>query len=274
VTAHVLGPLFGTFGECSRAEIRASDPTPSLAAFAALDGPFKPEVLACPAAAPNTYRLDVPATWRVFPEFNLTSNAGLRPYLRGPRRRARRAGPARCRRGPGGPARAPAVQELLTGKFRMRYGRPHVLVRWAGRDASGDTWEPLERLTNCEAALIAFEQATGRALPRPAPSPPTAAAQPPPLRVPPTARVSPSTLPRRGTWQSRPGRRSSRWPGSRGPAAALLVAAGRWLAARHRRPSLPARRVLARGGIHAPDVSAARHGGLGLAARLPGRLLP
>ena len=36
------------------------------------------------------------------------------------------------------------VQELI--KFKMRYGRPHVLVRWAGRDASGDTWEPLERL--------------------------------------------------------------------------------------------------------------------------------
>ena len=28
------------------------------------------------------------------------------------------------------------VQELL--KFKMRYGRPYVLVRWAGRDASGD----------------------------------------------------------------------------------------------------------------------------------------
>ena len=53
----------------------------------------------------------------------------------------------------GDPA-APAVQEVL--KFRMRYGRPHVLVRWAGRDASGDTWEPLERLPPCEAALIAF----------------------------------------------------------------------------------------------------------------------
>jgi hypothetical protein len=51
------------------------------------------------------------------------------------------------------------VQEAL--KFLMRYGRPHMLVRWAGRDASGDTWEPLERLTNCEAALIAFEQDTG-----------------------------------------------------------------------------------------------------------------
>jgi hypothetical protein len=78
------------------------------------------------------------------------------------------------------------VHELL--KFRMCCGRPHVLVRLAGRDASGDTWEPLERLTNCEAALIAFstfEQATGRALPHLAPPPP-AAAVPPPPPLPPT----------------------------------------------------------------------------------------
>jgi hypothetical protein len=39
-------------------------------------GPFK--VLACPA--PNTYRLDVPATWRVIPKFKVEH---LRPYLRG-----------------------------------------------------------------------------------------------------------------------------------------------------------------------------------------------
>jgi hypothetical protein len=127
-------------------------------------GPFK--VLAC--QAPNTYRLDVPATLRVFPEFNVEC---LRSYLRGP---AVPAPPAAAV----DPA-APAVQELL--KFWMRYGHPHVLVRWAGRDASGDTWELLERLTHCEAALIASEQATGRALPRPAPPLPTAAAPPPPL---------------------------------------------------------------------------------------------
>ena len=36
------------------------------------------KVLACPA--PNTYRLDVPAKWRVFPEFNVER---LRPYLHG-----------------------------------------------------------------------------------------------------------------------------------------------------------------------------------------------
>jgi len=29
------------------------------------------------------------------------------------------------------------VAELL--QFKMRYGQPHVLVRWTGRDASGDT---------------------------------------------------------------------------------------------------------------------------------------
>ena len=66
------------------------------------------------------------------------------------------------------------MQELL--KFKMRYGRPHVLVRWAGRDASGDTWEPLDNLTNCEEAISAFERATGRTLPRPPPAPPGGAA--------------------------------------------------------------------------------------------------
>ena len=38
-------------------------------------------------------------------------------------------------------------QELL--KFKMLYGKPYVLVHWAGCDASGDTWEPLDNLTNC-----------------------------------------------------------------------------------------------------------------------------
>ena len=39
-----------------------------------------------------------------------------------------------------------------------------------------------------------------------------------------------------------------------------LAVAGRRLAARHRRAPLPARRVLARGGLHQADVGAARHG--------------
>ena len=62
------------------------------------------------------------------------------------------------------------VQELL--QYKMRYCRPSALVRWTGLDAAGDTWEPLDNLTNCEAAIAAFEQATGRSLPRPPPPPP------------------------------------------------------------------------------------------------------
>jgi hypothetical protein len=64
------------------------------------------------------------------------------------------------------------VAELL--KFKMRYGRPHVLVQWTGRDASGDTWEPLENLTTCEDTIAAFERASGRTLPQLAPRPPLA----------------------------------------------------------------------------------------------------
>ena len=45
---------------------------------------------------------------------------------------------------------------------------------------SGDTWEPVENLTNCEEAIAAFERATGRSLPRPAPHPPLAAGPAPP----------------------------------------------------------------------------------------------
>ena len=76
------------------------------------------------------------------------------------------------------------MQELL--KFEMRHGRrPYVLVRWTGLDAAGDTWEPLDNLTNCEDAIAAFEQATGRSLPRPAPPPPTGTAVAPPP-IPPT----------------------------------------------------------------------------------------
>jgi len=62
----------------------------------------------------------------------------------------------------------------------MRWGRPYVLVRWAGHNASGDTWEPLANLTNCKEAIAAFERASGRSLPRAAPPPP-AIATPPPL---------------------------------------------------------------------------------------------
>ena len=60
------------------------------------------------------------------------------------------------------------VPELL--KLKVCYGRPYALVRWTGVDAAGDadTWEPLDKLTKCEAAIAAFEQATSRSLPGPA----------------------------------------------------------------------------------------------------------
>ena len=48
-----------------------------------------------------------------------------------------------------------------------------MLVRWAGADASADTWEPLENLTHCDDAVRAFEQARGVTLPRPALAPPS-----------------------------------------------------------------------------------------------------
>ena len=140
-------------------------------------GPFR--VLA--RTAPNTYRLDIPATWRIFPEFNVER---LRPYLRRPDRLGGDSdvGPPPPAAGPDGVPEH-EVQELL--KFKMRYGRPYVLVRWTGLDAAGDTWEPLDNLTNCEDAIAAFEQATGRSLPRPAPPPPTGTAVAPPP-IPPT----------------------------------------------------------------------------------------
>jgi hypothetical protein len=49
------------------------------------------------------------------------------------------------------------------------------MVRWAGCDASGDTWEQLDNPTNCELAIAAFGQATVWQLPRPAPAPPARA---------------------------------------------------------------------------------------------------
>ena len=64
----------------------------------------------------------------------------------------------------------------------MRWGRPYALVRWAGCDASRDTWEPLDNLTTFEEAIASFERALGRPLPRPAPPPPAVAA---PLPIPP-----------------------------------------------------------------------------------------
>ena len=102
-------------------------------------GPSK--VLARPA--PNTYRLEIPATWRACDEFNVER---LRPNHRRSNCLGGAPGPPRPVPGAdGGPEYE--VQQLL--KFKMRGGRPYVLGRWAGCDASRDTWEPLDNLTNC-----------------------------------------------------------------------------------------------------------------------------
>ena len=206
-------------------------------------GPFR--VLA--KTAPNTYRLDVPPSWRAFSEFNVER---LRRYLRRPPEL-------------GGDAAEPPpipgreghleyeVEAIL--KFAMRSGRPHVLIRWAGLDASGDTWEPLENLTNCKEAIQAFEQARGVVLPRPPPPPPS------PRQARGVRRRRPSTTPvrlHRGPGPWRPRHR----PG--GPPAALLVA-DRRLAAGHRGPRLQlgGEGLLPRGGLPPEDVGTQRHRG-------------
>ena len=127
-------------------------------------GPFR--VLAC--TAPNTYHLDVPATWRAFHEFNVER---LRPYIRRPARLGRDAqvGPSPPVLGADGDHEH-EVQELF--KSKMRYRRPYVLVCRTGLDAAGDTWVPLDKLTKCEDAISAFEHATGSSLPRSTPPPP------------------------------------------------------------------------------------------------------
>ena len=139
-------------------------------------GPFK--VLA--QTAPNTYRLAVPSAWRAFNEFNVER---LRRYLRRP--------PAL-----GGDADEPPPAVEVKGsmehevaallQFRLRAGRPQVLVRWAGQDASAETWEPLENLTHCEEAIAEFEQARGIKLPRRPASPPSAVVGGVPPPLPPT----------------------------------------------------------------------------------------
>ena len=71
-------------------------------------GPFR----GLARTAPNTYRLDIPATWRIFPEFNVER---LRPYRR---RSDRLGGPGDSDAGPPPPAAGRRgarreVQELL-----------------------------------------------------------------------------------------------------------------------------------------------------------------
>ena len=128
-------------------------------------GPFRVSA----HTAPNTYRLDIPPTWGVLPEFNVQT--------RPPRRRLE-CRPTTAIECPGRRARvrgagAAQVQDALC--LAARTGALDRLGR------AGDTREPLDNLTNCEDAIAAFQQATGRSLParrghrRPAPPsiPPT-----------------------------------------------------------------------------------------------------
>jgi hypothetical protein len=57
------------------------------------------------------------------------------------------------------------VAAILGLKFAVRASCPQVLIRWVGFHASGDTWEPLGNLTNCEEAIRDLERARDVVLP-------------------------------------------------------------------------------------------------------------
>ena len=115
-------------------------------------GPFKVRR----QTAPNTYQLELPPTWKAVDEFNV---ARLRRYHRRPEWMGREeVEPAPIVVSPGAPPEH-EVHEIL--RYRLCRGRPQCLVRWTGKDASGDTWVPVENLTNCESALRDFEAAQG-----------------------------------------------------------------------------------------------------------------
>jgi len=117
-------------------------------------GPFK--LLSCPA--PNTYLLDTPAAWRTCPGLNVQLGNASAPYLPRPAHLGAE------------PPSLPVAGEDSRSE--------------AGCDVSGDTWEPLDKLTNCEEpeaiACSGFEQANGWQLPRFAPqaAPPARAGEP------------------------------------------------------------------------------------------------
>ena len=61
----------------------------------------------------------------------------------------------------------------------MRHGRLYLLVRWMGLDAAGEIQEPLDNLTNNEAAIAAFEEVRAGDRPIAPPSGPAYAASAP-----------------------------------------------------------------------------------------------
>ncbi len=155
--------------------------------------------------------------------------------------RARRTGTARCRpgRGPGGAGDTQVPDALRPPARAGALGGPRRVRRHVG--AAGVAAQPSNQLPAARCLALRHR------LP------------PPPRRRRRFRRqVSPSTLPRRGT----SGRRS--WAGSCSTGGRTMAGS----AAPSPGPSLPARRVLTRGGVHAPDVSTARHGGLAARLRL------
>ena len=111
--------------------------------------------------AQNTYKLTLPAAWKVVNKFNVLRlcQYSTRPEWMGQEQPA-----------------PPLVVDPVSGvqehevhetlRFRLHYDKPQCLVRWAGKDASGDTCETVEHLTNCEEALRDFEIERGIAVPR------------------------------------------------------------------------------------------------------------
>ncbi len=85
------------------------------------------------------HRLDVPLNLRALSEFNVELlSLPPRPPGAGWRCRGARQAPVQGLDG----QLEYEVEAILM--FCMRTGRPHVLVRWTGLDASGDSWEPLD----------------------------------------------------------------------------------------------------------------------------------
>ena len=185
-------------------------------------GPFK-----VPArTAPNTYPLDVPATWRTYAEFNVER---LRPYL--PRTDHLGGAAAPPPHVVGSDCRPEhEVRELLKFKWLVPAQRAGG---WARHEASGDMWEPLDNPTNYEEAIAAFERATrDQALTAPAAPPRPAAAG---LR-------SSAAADSAGRLHRGPCAFGQPSPGARRQDNPLLVAPGR-VAARHCRTPLPRRPI-------------------------------